>query len=96
MKRLWYVYICDVYYLNCALSPFIVDHSFLGFEWQKRWCALSKGVFYYYGSDKGSIGVQLSQLLLHEGLGAIFHPPFLIQSKLKTDGERITENFKKL
>ncbi|XP_059568602.1 src kinase-associated phosphoprotein 2 [Myotis daubentonii] len=28
------------------------DHSFLGFEWQKRWCALSKGVFYYYGSDK--------------------------------------------
>lgn len=28
------------------------DHSFLGFEWQKRWCALSKAVFYYYGSDK--------------------------------------------
>ncbi|KAM9216427.1 src kinase-associated phosphoprotein 2 [Dugong dugon] len=28
------------------------DHSFLGFEWQKRWCALSKSVFYYYGSDK--------------------------------------------
>nr|XP_008115262.1 PREDICTED: src kinase-associated phosphoprotein 2 isoform X1 [Anolis carolinensis] len=28
------------------------DHSFLGFEWQKRWCALSRNVFYYYGSDK--------------------------------------------
>ncbi|KAM9303096.1 src kinase-associated phosphoprotein 2 isoform 1-T1 [Morus bassanus] len=28
------------------------DHSFLGFEWQKRWCAISKTVFYYYGSDK--------------------------------------------
>uniref|UniRef100_A0A8D0B754 Src kinase-associated phosphoprotein 2 n=1 Tax=Salvator merianae TaxID=96440 RepID=A0A8D0B754_SALMN len=28
------------------------DHSFLGFEWQKRWCALSGTVFYYYGSDK--------------------------------------------
>ncbi|OPJ81961.1 src kinase-associated phosphoprotein 2 isoform B [Patagioenas fasciata monilis] len=28
------------------------DHSFLGFEWQKRWCAISKAVFYYYGSDK--------------------------------------------
>uniref|UniRef100_A0A452SUG4 Src kinase-associated phosphoprotein 2 n=1 Tax=Ursus americanus TaxID=9643 RepID=A0A452SUG4_URSAM len=28
------------------------NHSFLGFEWQKRWCALSKTVFYYYGSDK--------------------------------------------
>ncbi|XP_002713773.1 src kinase-associated phosphoprotein 2 isoform X1 [Oryctolagus cuniculus] len=28
------------------------DHSFLGFEWQKRWCALNKTVFYYYGSDK--------------------------------------------
>uniref|UniRef100_A0A8C6XYS3 Src kinase-associated phosphoprotein 2 n=1 Tax=Naja naja TaxID=35670 RepID=A0A8C6XYS3_NAJNA len=28
------------------------DHSFLVFEWQKRWCALSKTVFYYYGSDK--------------------------------------------
>ncbi|XP_053119864.1 src kinase-associated phosphoprotein 2 [Hemicordylus capensis] len=28
------------------------DHRFLGFEWQKRWCALSRTVFYYYGSDK--------------------------------------------
>ncbi|XP_064362345.1 src kinase-associated phosphoprotein 2 [Dromaius novaehollandiae] len=28
------------------------DHSFLGFEWQKRWCAISKTVFYYYGSEK--------------------------------------------
>ncbi|NXK34745.1 SKAP2 protein, partial [Piprites chloris] len=28
------------------------DHSFLGFEWQKRWCAISRTVFYYYGSDK--------------------------------------------
>ncbi|XP_030058166.1 src kinase-associated phosphoprotein 2 [Microcaecilia unicolor] len=28
------------------------DHSFFGSEWQKRWCALSKTVFYYYGSDK--------------------------------------------
>ncbi|XP_054046135.1 src kinase-associated phosphoprotein 2 isoform X3 [Rissa tridactyla] len=28
------------------------DHSFLGFEWQKRWCAISKTIFYYYGSDK--------------------------------------------
>ncbi|XP_050794655.1 src kinase-associated phosphoprotein 2 isoform X1 [Gopherus flavomarginatus] len=32
------------------------DHSFLGFEWQKRWCALSRTVFYYYGSDK-DVGV---------------------------------------
>lgn len=28
------------------------DHSFFGTEWQKRWCALSQNVFYYYGSDK--------------------------------------------
>ncbi|NXG49295.1 SKAP2 protein, partial [Psilopogon haemacephalus] len=28
------------------------EHSFLGFEWQKRWCVISKTVFYYYGSDK--------------------------------------------
>ncbi|NXN92019.1 SKAP2 protein, partial [Rhinopomastus cyanomelas] len=28
------------------------DHSFLGFEWQKRWCAISRTTFYYYGSDK--------------------------------------------
>ncbi|XP_069504321.1 src kinase-associated phosphoprotein 2 [Ambystoma mexicanum] len=28
------------------------DHSFFGSEWQKRWCALSNNVFYYYGSDK--------------------------------------------
>ncbi|XP_039592951.1 src kinase-associated phosphoprotein 2 [Polypterus senegalus] len=28
------------------------DHSFFGPEWQKRWCALSNHIFYYYGSDK--------------------------------------------
>ncbi|XP_044306664.1 src kinase-associated phosphoprotein 2 [Varanus komodoensis] len=28
------------------------DHSFLGFEWQKRWCALNRSAFYYYGSEK--------------------------------------------
>uniref|UniRef100_A0ACB8FW83 Src kinase-associated phosphoprotein 2 n=1 Tax=Sphaerodactylus townsendi TaxID=933632 RepID=A0ACB8FW83_9SAUR len=31
------------------------DHTFLGFEWQKRWCALSRTVFYYYGNDKGIV-----------------------------------------
>ncbi|KAM4706314.1 src kinase-associated phosphoprotein 2 [Rhinophrynus dorsalis] len=28
------------------------DHSFFASEWQKRWCALSNSIFYYYGSDK--------------------------------------------
>ncbi|XP_053182773.1 src kinase-associated phosphoprotein 2 isoform X2 [Scomber japonicus] len=28
------------------------DHSFFGTEWQKRWCALSHHIFYYYGSEK--------------------------------------------
>ncbi|XP_034030890.1 src kinase-associated phosphoprotein 2 isoform X2 [Thalassophryne amazonica] len=28
------------------------DHSFFGTEWQKRWCALSHHMFYYYGSEK--------------------------------------------
>ncbi|XP_074539911.1 src kinase-associated phosphoprotein 2 [Halichoeres trimaculatus] len=28
------------------------DHSFFGTEWQKRWCALSHQIFYYYGSEK--------------------------------------------
>ncbi|XP_077065286.1 src kinase-associated phosphoprotein 2 [Siphateles boraxobius] len=28
------------------------DHSFFGNEWQKRWCALSNNIFYYYGSEK--------------------------------------------
>ncbi|XP_056619185.1 src kinase-associated phosphoprotein 2 [Triplophysa dalaica] len=28
------------------------DHSFFGNEWQKRWCALSNNIFYYFGSDK--------------------------------------------
>ncbi|XP_029927397.1 src kinase-associated phosphoprotein 2 isoform X2 [Myripristis murdjan] len=28
------------------------DHSFFGTEWQKRWCALSSNIFYYYGSEK--------------------------------------------
>ncbi|XP_069490719.1 src kinase-associated phosphoprotein 1 isoform X2 [Ambystoma mexicanum] len=29
------------------------DHGFFGSDWQKRWCVLSKGIFYYYSSDKG-------------------------------------------
>ncbi|OXB73273.1 UNVERIFIED_CONTAM: hypothetical protein H355_001486 [Colinus virginianus] len=37
---------------NVTQVILIADHSFLGFEWQKRWCAISKTVFYYYGSDK--------------------------------------------
>lgn len=38
----------------------------------------------------------MDQLLLHEGLDGHFNPPpFLVQSKLKTDGERITGNFNK-
>ncbi|KAM4688855.1 src kinase-associated phosphoprotein 2 [Discoglossus pictus] len=28
------------------------DHSFFASEWQKRWCAISNFIFYYYGSDK--------------------------------------------
>ncbi|KAM9723896.1 src kinase-associated phosphoprotein 2 [Menidia menidia] len=28
------------------------DHSFFGNEWQKRWCALSQHIFYYYGNEK--------------------------------------------
>lgn len=28
------------------------DHSFFGTEWQKRWCALSHNIFYYYGSER--------------------------------------------
>lgn len=28
------------------------DHSFFAAEWQRRWCALSNNVFYYYGSEK--------------------------------------------
>uniref|UniRef100_A0A3Q3W0V8 Src kinase associated phosphoprotein 2 n=1 Tax=Mola mola TaxID=94237 RepID=A0A3Q3W0V8_MOLML len=31
--------------------PF-ADHSFFGTEWQRRWCALSHHIFYYYGSEK--------------------------------------------
>ncbi|XP_053570141.1 src kinase-associated phosphoprotein 2 [Bombina bombina] len=27
-------------------------HSVFGSEWQKRWCAMSNFIFYYYGSDK--------------------------------------------
>uniref|UniRef100_A0A671KYQ6 Src kinase-associated phosphoprotein 2 n=1 Tax=Sinocyclocheilus anshuiensis TaxID=1608454 RepID=A0A671KYQ6_9TELE len=30
----------------------LIDHSFFGNEWQKRWCALSNNIFYYYGSEK--------------------------------------------
>ncbi|XP_017352504.2 src kinase-associated phosphoprotein 1 isoform X2 [Cebus imitator] len=28
------------------------DHSFFGSEWQKRWCVVSRGLFYYYANEK--------------------------------------------
>ncbi|XP_058561557.1 src kinase-associated phosphoprotein 1 isoform X3 [Neofelis nebulosa] len=28
------------------------DHSFFGSEWQKRWCVISRGLFYYYANEK--------------------------------------------
>ncbi|XP_060059630.1 src kinase-associated phosphoprotein 1 [Erinaceus europaeus] len=28
------------------------DHSFFGPEWQKRWCVVSRGLFYYYANEK--------------------------------------------
>ncbi|XP_006166179.1 src kinase-associated phosphoprotein 1 isoform X2 [Tupaia chinensis] len=28
------------------------DHSFFGSEWQKRWCVVSRGFFYYYANEK--------------------------------------------
>ncbi|XP_055982638.1 src kinase-associated phosphoprotein 1 [Sorex fumeus] len=28
------------------------DHSFFGSEWQKRWCVVSRGIFYYYANEK--------------------------------------------
>ncbi|XP_051850683.1 src kinase-associated phosphoprotein 1 isoform X1 [Antechinus flavipes] len=28
------------------------DHGFFGSEWQKRWCVVSKGIFYYYSNEK--------------------------------------------
>lgn len=74
-------------YVSYLSYFFPLDHSFLGFEWQKRWCALSKTVFYYYGSDKGNVGVQIHQFLLHENLGLAAFSSLLVQSKLKTGRE---------
>lgn len=37
----------------CYVGLRSADHSFFGTEWQKRWCALSHHIFYYYGSEKG-------------------------------------------
>uniref|UniRef100_A0A8C9A8Z4 Src kinase-associated phosphoprotein 1 n=1 Tax=Prolemur simus TaxID=1328070 RepID=A0A8C9A8Z4_PROSS len=28
------------------------DHSFFGSEWQKRWCVVSRSLFYYYANEK--------------------------------------------
>ncbi|XP_045155252.1 src kinase-associated phosphoprotein 1 [Echinops telfairi] len=28
------------------------DHSFFGSEWHKRWCVVSRGLFYYYANEK--------------------------------------------
>lgn len=62
---------------SCTVSNLLIllfaDHSFLGFEWQKRWCALSKTVFYYYGSDKGNAGIYSHQFPLHEFVTVFLH-----------------------
>lgn len=79
---------------SCVVSNLLTvllftDHSFLGFEWQKRWCALSKTVFYYYGSDKGSIDLCLHHFPLHQ-FATIF-----LQSEQGQNGER-TKKFSEL
>lgn len=48
--------------LKTVLSP--SDHSFFGPEWQKRWCALSQNIFYYYGSEKGLVFILPQALTL--------------------------------
>lgn len=48
-------HLCSIMlYSDVTQIILFADHSFLGFEWQKRWCVISKTVFYYYGSDKGN------------------------------------------
>lgn len=56
------------------------DHSFFGTEWQKRWCALSHNIFYYYGSEKGTtlafqsiMKAMLLELTWVDGDAARFH-----------------------
>lgn len=41
--------------LLSTLYAISTDHSFFGTDWQKRWCALSHHIFYYYGSEKGQL-----------------------------------------
>lgn len=76
---------------SCTVSNLLIrlfaDHSFLGFEWQKRWCALSKTVFYYYGSDKGGIGIYSHEFPLHAFL-TVF-----LQSEQKTTVEKTLRCF---
>lgn len=45
-------------------------------------------MFYYYGSDKGSIGVQLYKLPLHEGFGGHFMPPPFFGTEQAEDKQR--------
>lgn len=47
------------------------DHSFFGTEWQKRWCALSHHIFYYYGSEKGNVSfpvIHHTHLVIFQGV----------------------------
>ncbi len=52
-----------LFYAEVIVNFPCTDHSFFGTEWQKRWCALSHNIFYYYGSEKGTFSSQLWILL---------------------------------
>ncbi|KAF3816824.1 hypothetical protein GH733_014172 [Mirounga leonina] len=54
------------------------DHSFFGSEWQKRWCVVSRGLFYYYANEKSK---QPKGTFLIKGYGVRMAPYLRKDSK---------------
>ncbi|XP_047292930.1 src kinase-associated phosphoprotein 1 isoform X3 [Homo sapiens] len=54
------------------------DHSFFGSEWQKRWCVVSRGLFYYYANEKSK---QPKGTFLIKGYGVRMAPHLRRDSK---------------
>ncbi|XP_031824514.1 src kinase-associated phosphoprotein 1 [Sarcophilus harrisii] len=52
------------------------DHGFFGSEWQKRWCVVSKGIFYYYSNEKSKCSPFAQQPLIPGSKHSV-NPPTL-------------------
>ncbi|KAI4533480.1 hypothetical protein MG293_016499 [Ovis ammon polii] len=65
------------------------DHSFFGSEWQKRWCVVSRGLFYYYANEKSK---QPKGIFLIKGYSVRMAPYLRKDSKKESCFELISQD----